>query len=174
MSALTISLPRERSPVMPANRCVGCYEGAPDGVWCVSTRQLGTSLVLGLVTPLLWWVPAKARAEFPICAVCRRAARVRYWTGGLATWLAAGTAFGLALWLLPAGWSWRWRRNTAAGIGLLALGPLIVWEVLRPPIVDLTCWKDTVDYEFRDAAFALSFAQANHATDRLQALDRSS
>lgn len=39
--------------------------------------------------------------------------------------------------------------------------PWVVWQTFMPAVVDLTAYDDTIDYEFRDRAYANEFLQLN-------------
>jgi hypothetical protein len=47
------------------------------------------------------------------------------------------------------------------GLALLAFLPLLVWEHVFPPALDMTAYSETVDYDFRDAAYAEEFQKLN-------------
>ena len=66
----------------------------------------------------------------------------------------------LAAWLL-AGFSGPWKRWALVGIALVCVLPWILWESAFPPAFDMTAYTNTVDYEFRDAAYADEFASLN-------------
>ena len=44
---------------------------------------------------------------------------------------------------------------------LICLSPYFLWEVFFPPAIELTAYTDSVDYEFRDEAYAMKFAELN-------------
>jgi len=78
--------------------------------------------------------------------------------------IAAVAAAGLALHVLrnyqgPA------KAWLAMGIALLAIGPWILWEVFAAPAFDLSVGERTIDYEFRDTAYAHDFAALNPQSD---------
>ena len=67
---------------------------------------------------------------------------------------------GLATWALgwqPAGWG-KW---AIISLGLLAILPLFVWDQIFPPLLDLTAYSNTVNFDFRDAIYAEEFRKLN-------------
>jgi len=63
----------------------------------------------------------------------------------------------------------------ALGIALVCMLPCFSWEVFSPRPIDLTAFRETVDYEFRDARYAEEFAALNQAPtgDRKNPTNRS-
>ena len=53
------------------------------------------------------------------------------------------------------------RKWVALGLILFCLMPYFVWEVFWPPAIDITAFKDSVDYEFRSSDYAHDFAEMN-------------
>lgn len=87
--------------------------------------------------------------------------RGQKWRRRIITWGFAAIGVAVAAYLL-AEHHGPFKRWIALGIAMLCLSPLIVWEVLFPPPVDLTAYSNTVDYEFRDADYAAEFASLNN------------
>jgi len=44
---------------------------------------------------------------------------------------------------------------------LVCCAPYFVWEVFFPPTIDITAYKDSVDYEFADEDYAYDFTGLN-------------
>ena len=59
-------------------------------------------------------------------------------------------------WFAPAIQKW-----VAMGMMLICILPLIIWEVVFPPSIDITAYSKSVDYEFRDSGYAEEFAELN-------------
>jgi hypothetical protein len=55
------------------------------------------------------------------------------------------------------------RRWLAIGIAIVVMAPWFVWQAVFPPPIELTAYSETVDYEFRDRAYAEEFAALNGA-----------
>ena len=53
------------------------------------------------------------------------------------------------------------RKWVAMILILVCLAPYFFWEILWPPAIDITAYKDSVDYEFRDFNYAMEFAELN-------------
>lgn len=55
------------------------------------------------------------------------------------------------------------RKWAAAGLALLGLAPLILYEAFWPHPFNLTAFNRSVDYEFRDEGLAYEFAELNES-----------
>jgi len=53
------------------------------------------------------------------------------------------------------------RRWVAVGLILICLLPLFLFSIFNPPAFDITAYSESVDYEFRCADYAKSFAELN-------------
>ena len=84
------------------------------------------------------------------------------WIRRIVTWGFMAIGVAVAAYLL-AGYRDPFKRWLASGIALLCLLPLIVWETIIPPPVELTAFSDTTDHEFRNADYAAEFASLNHS-----------
>jgi hypothetical protein len=84
------------------------------------------------------------------------------WIRRIVTWGFVALGVGVAAYLL-AEYRGPFKRWIAMGIALLCLLPLMVWETIFPPPIDLTAFSDTVDYEFRDTGYATEFASLNNS-----------
>ena len=150
-----VCLPRDRVPVFPP-RCVACG-GRPETTVRVSTRSIG------------WWTIVlltggrRVRADVPACHACAGRMRRERVVNLLADAAVIVGGAGIAIWLL--GWyRGPFRKHLLVAVAIACCLPAILWEVFRPPAVGLTARSDTVDYEFRDFAYASDFAAANGGT----------
>lgn len=76
------------------------------------------------------------------------------------TWLLAFAGVAVATWVLGS-YQGPMRKWLAMLIALACLSPFFLWEVLFPPPFDITCFSNTVDYEFRDPEYAADFESLN-------------
>ena len=53
------------------------------------------------------------------------------------------------------------RKWVAMGMILICLAPHFLWELLFPPAIDITAYKNSVDYEFKSCEFAHDLAELN-------------
>ncbi|MCC9658827.1 hypothetical protein [Rhodopirellula halodulae] len=53
------------------------------------------------------------------------------------------------------------KKWTSMILTIVCLAPYFLWETIWPPAIDITAYKDSVDYEFRDMDYALDFAALN-------------
>jgi hypothetical protein len=153
MGAVTVNLPKSRVAVFPA-RCIGCGADGPDTTWRVYTHAIG------------WWTVVfqgfgpRFSAEAPACRECRGRLRRGVAARIAMNWVLAFVGVGLAAWAL--GWQQGfWGKWMFIGLALLAFLPLLVWEHVFPPALDMTAYSETVDYDFRDAAYAEEFQKLN-------------
>jgi hypothetical protein len=153
MAAVTVNLPKPRPAVFPA-RCIRCGATEPECSWRVCTRAIG------------WWTilfqssGPRFCAEVPACRLCRGRLRRGATARMILEWVLIFAGVGLATWALgwqPAGWG-KW---AIIGLGLLAVLPLLVWDQIFPPLLDLTAYSNTVDFDFRNALYAEEFRKLN-------------
>lgn len=148
-----VSLPRAYTPAFP-DRCVACGRPGPDSTYTTATRSIGWWSVLP------GWFGARVEATAPACEPCRlamtRQRRVRQAVNAVCILAGAGAAVWLLGWYRGPG-----RKVLLTGAVLVLLTPLMVWELLNPRPFDLTAYAETVDYEFRDPAYAAEFAALN-------------
>jgi hypothetical protein len=78
----------------------------------------------------------------------------------LVEWSLILVAVGLATWALG-GQQGFWVKWAIIGLALLALVPMYVWALFHPPLLDLTAYSKTVDFDFRSAAYAKEFEALN-------------
>jgi len=148
-----VKLPRDVEPVWP-DACVRC--GGPNHG---HTTKLCTRTI-GWWTYLLWIFGRMHSVRVPACERC--AWRIQF--GRVVAFLiivaisVAGVA--LAMWLLSddGGPAKRW---LAMGVALLGIAPFVLWQVFFPPAIDITCYSETIEYEFRDGMYAMAFALLN-------------
>jgi len=68
----------------------------------------------------------------------------------------------LFIWpLLDENFVLEFRKWIIMGVILVVCVPYFVWEVFFPPTIDITAYKDSVDYEFADEDYAYDFAALN-------------
>jgi hypothetical protein len=72
--------------------------------------------------------------------------------------LFAGIAVGSMIFDHSDAWYKTWLRM---GIALSALTPLYILHVLKPPPIEITAWKEKVEFEFTNLQFAKKFAAIN-------------
>ncbi len=149
-----VNLPRKHAARYPA-RCVRCG-GENDG----RTIRLWTHTI-GWWTAIFWIFGWRFTTLAPACAKCSwriRAQRI----GGLLVTLAVAALFMTFIWpylddfVTPS-----LRKWVAMGLIIICLAPYFLWEIIYPPAIDITAFKDSVDYEFKDSAFAYEFAELN-------------
>jgi hypothetical protein len=153
-----IRLPRRAAAVFP-DRCVACGKERPGDHIALTVRASG---LWDLFLPWIYFTRKPVRCQAPACPPCRDAAvwqrRVRF--GALIIMIAVAIAF-VRPWVKSWGLSRGSTRLLTLAISIVPLVPWILWLVVRPPPIDLTVHRDTVEYEFADAAYAKEFAQRN-------------
>ncbi len=148
-----VNLPKGHPPVFP-DRCVACGADHPGGTYRASTNAIG------------WWTLAfwsfgrRFTVEVPACAPCRARMRRQRWVQFVVnvTVIVIGVSVAISLLHSYHGPLKKW---LVLGIALLCLLPVVLWETFFPRPFDMTAFTNTVDYEFRDAAYAEEFAMLN-------------
>lgn len=148
-----VRLPKARPPIFP-DRCVACGREEPGAFIKVTTHAIG------------WWTVAflhpgrSFSTSAPACPPCKRRLRRQRWTriAVLALWAVPAVMFAAHL---VGSYGGPFRKWIGVGVGLLFLLPILLWEALHAPAIDLTAYSDEVDYEFADPAYAEEFAELN-------------
>ena len=149
----SVKLPRSYTPTFP-DQCIACGELAPGGFLEVSTQTVG------LFTLITLHPGSRFSANVPACPICAQFLRRRKRFRTLLTWGLAIVGVAIAFYILKS-YHGIWRRWIAAAIAFPCCLPLIIWETLRPLPIDLTAFGKSIDYEFRDRAYAYAFAELN-------------
>jgi len=149
-----INLPREHHARYPAQcvRCGGDHQGNTIRLW---------THTIGWWTAVFWVFGWGFTTRPPACTKCAlliRAQRV----GGLILTLVVAASFMVFVWPHVDGFVARSLRSWAAmGMILICLAPYFLWETFFPPAIDITAYKNSVDYEFKRRDFAHEFAELN-------------
>ena len=148
-----VNLPIDQVPVYP-DRCVACPASSPTETLEVTTHAIGWPT-------LAMRSGKKFSASVPVSASCAPRLRRRQWLVSGLTWTFAIVGVALGFWLFGqyAGFARKWRIVLVA---LVSFAPMIAWQVIWAAPVELTAFKQTVDYEFGDSEYAEAFAQLNN------------
>ena len=152
-----INLPRDQDPLWP-DRCVCCRAAEPNHKTKVWTLAIGwwTILLLSFGSIFLTRVPA-----CPGCARKMQFQRALRWIVCIAI-CCVGVA--ITIWLLR-NYTGPARVYLATGIASISIIPFVIWESIFPPAFDMTCYKKSVDYEFKDPMYAMEFEMLNIQID---------
>jgi hypothetical protein len=148
-----VRLPKSQTPKFP-NKCVVCGQESPDGNVTVSTRAIGWW------TWIHWLPGSKYSVQVPACSWCGQRLRRQHWF----RWLTVAALVFAAIFTIAPFFEdlpRALRRWTVMGAVIVVLLPWFLWETFFPPPIDLTAYSDSVDYEFRDPAYAEEFAALN-------------
>jgi hypothetical protein len=155
-----VTLIDEAEPKWP-DVCVLCGNDDPDSRFEFRASRVGFDQIF----TLSWSIGSRPKVRVPACGVCTRALRLDRRLRGVTMWIVGLAVGGAVLWLVDTlGWlptQRVLRRWAAAGFMLLGLAPFLVWEMLRPPKVDVTAKGKTVCYEFADRSYAEMFRALN-------------
>jgi hypothetical protein len=148
-----VNLPKSFRAVFP-DRCVACGVEHPDGSFRAGTNAIG------------WWTLAfwsfgpRFSVDVPACRPCRDRMRRQRWLRLAVTvvvvLIGVGVGFSVLQW-----YDGPLKRWLVLAVALVCLVPVFLWETFFPPPIDLTAYSATVDYEFRDSAYAEEFAALN-------------
>ncbi|MBL8753429.1 MAG: hypothetical protein JNK15_09025 [Planctomycetes bacterium] len=155
-----VRLPRDVEPVFP-DACCACGAAAPGNTVAIKGRRVRWS---ELFWPWLWFFGKRIVVAVPVCAACQpRLRSSRRWQTVI---LLASVAVAIPI-LFPLaksfGFGWRTTKAIGAVLTLVAVLPVVLWQMLHPPVFDITVGKDHVDYEFASSDYALRFRAANPA-----------
>ena len=148
-----VNLPRDVKPRWP-DRCVCCGRAGPGGTVRVWTASIGWWTVV------LWQFRALYSVRVPACPPCGRRLRAARLARFVVTWALAIAGVAVAMWVLGS-YQGAFRKPLGILIALVCLSPFLFWEVVFPPAFDVTCFRKTVDFEFRDPAYAAEFESMN-------------
>lgn len=150
-----VRLPKSQAPKFP-DRCVVCGQEKPDGTVRVSTRAIGW-------WTWAFWLPGrKFSVDVPACSCCGGRLRRQH----LFRWLTMIALIAVAVPVVMPflndlkGPIRKWVGLAAV---LVVVSPYFIWQTFFPPPIDLTAHSDSVDYEFRDRAYAEEFAALNNS-----------
>jgi hypothetical protein len=149
-----VNLPRSHKAKFP-DKCVVCGRPSPE-----STVRLMTG-ALGWWTWLLWHFGSSFSVRAPACASCGRRLHVHRFAGLLITIGLAMAAVWFVWPLLSDQIPRPVRKWIVMGLAVICMSPQILWRVWSPDPFDITCYSESVDYEFRDEDMAHEFAELN-------------
>lgn len=149
-----VNLPKTHKARFP-NRCVACLAEEPDA----RLRFLTGSI--GWWSWLLAWFGRPFTVHVPACKSCRLTMRLQRYASFAITIALLFLAWEFVVPELSEDYTRSTRRWLMLGVGLLALTPQILYEVFFPRPFDLTAYSKSVDYEFKDEAYAHEFATLN-------------
>lgn len=115
---------------------------------------------IGWRTLLFWHFGTFYSVEVPACGPCGRRLRAMRVAKLAVTCVLTFAAVAVAMWVL-ASYRGPLKKWLAMLITLTCLLPYVLWEVVFPPAFDVTCFSETVDFEFRDPAYAAEFELLN-------------
>jgi hypothetical protein len=148
-----VSLPKGVEPTFP-DRCVACGAEHPDGFYRAATHAIGWW------TLAFWHFGPRFSVNVPSCHNCRGLIRRQKWIrlAVNAVFILIGVSVGYS--------ALRWyhgplKKWMVLVVALVCVLPVIFWELLFPGPIELTAYSATVDYEFRDSAYAHEFAALN-------------
>ncbi|MEM7230926.1 MAG: hypothetical protein AAF517_02045 [Planctomycetota bacterium] len=149
-----VNLPKSHPAEFP-DACVRCGEDPESNTLRIWTHSIG------------WWtiaffLPGRGfSVKVPACSNCGWRIRLQR-VGGTILTLAITILFLFFVWPhIKDSIHKEFQRWAGMGLILLALSPLIFWEVFFAPAIGLTAYSDSVDYEFRDPDYANEFADLN-------------
>jgi len=101
-----------------------------------------------------------SKVEFPICCGCKTRFKLQRWGRELLSFVLIL----VAVWLVMpyfSEWSTLAKKLAVGGLVILAISPLILFELVWPRIFDITAKRGKVDYEFADVVYAMEFHRLN-------------
>jgi hypothetical protein len=139
--------------------CPVCGAASPRNLLPVSGTR---STIAAFFLPILHLFQSRAKYEVPTCDACRGAELRSRWLRLLVLLALVGAGVAVASpWANGLTDSRFLRRLIVFGVAIVAMAPLIVWQVWAPPAVDVTLGRKSVTFEFRREAYANAFAARN-------------
>ena len=149
-----VNLPRTHVALYPT-RCVSCGVDPQGRTITIRTHTIGWW------TYWLWTFGKGFTTHPPVCGSCARRIRVQRW-GRFAVPLLIAMLVMIFIWpQLDENVALEFRKWIIMALILLCCVPYFFWEVYFPPKIDITAFKDSVDYEFADEDYAHDFAALN-------------
>jgi hypothetical protein len=155
--ATTVKLPKKITPRWP-QRCVSCGTDVSGGRG--STLNWWTHAIGWWTVALLSFGKPYRVKDVPVCMMCKSRVRWQRWLRILmSTALIVGAGL---IWLtLFRGQQFPLKRAALVGLIIVTILPWVLWEIIFPPPLDVTAFKETVDFDFRETDYALEFANLN-------------
>ena len=153
-----VNLPRTDVARYP-ERCV-CCESDPQG----KTIRIWTRTI-GWWTYLMWVFGKGFTTHPPVCGSCGLRFRAQRWGRYMVPLLIAALVMVFIWHRLDSNLFLEFRKWIIMGVILFCCAPYFLWEVFFPPAIDITAFKDNVDYEFADEDYAHDFANLNDAAE---------
>ena len=153
-----VNLPKSHPARFP-DRCIVCGTDSPGSTMRVLTNSIGWW------TWLFWFFGKPFCVRVPACNGCgRRLHLVRIFAFLIMVAIAYLSV--KIFWpLVPADIPRAIRKLIFLGLFFLCASPILILQVFFPPPFDITAYKDSVDYEFRDEELAFEFAELNEDAD---------
>lgn len=154
VTSTDVNLPRAHPAVYPKRcvRCGGDHQGHNIRLW---------THTIGWWTVVFWMFGQGFTTRPPACRKCALPIRIHR-IGGTVLGLMVAVLFMIFVWPQLDDFVARsLRKWVALGLVMVCFSPYLLWESIFPPAIDITAFKDSVDYEFRDEDFAHEFAELN-------------
>jgi hypothetical protein len=149
-----VNLPKSHKARFP-DKCAICGRPSPE-----STVRLITGSI-GWWTWLLWHFGKPFTVRAPACTFCGWRLQLQRLADLLVTIGLLFVALWVVLPLVSQHLPRRARKWIAMGLAMVCILPQIIWRTLSPHPIDITCFADSVNYEFRDEHIAQEFAELN-------------
>ena len=153
-----IHLPRDHEAKWP-KACVRCLRENPSESVSRVAHGIGWTSFAAPLLPVVKLIGLTGPSvDVPVCAECIDSVRRERWLRSLAMWAPIVTILALATQL---GWFGQ-GRHFVLGVILLFSIPAFVFEIIRPPWIEVYRAKNKrLSYEFRRKDFAERFAELN-------------
>lgn len=153
--AYAVQLSRHQTAKFP-QLCAICESPDPQERVTVRSGVLRWSM-------LFWPFTGLVSAKVPTCRTCSKQFRRKRLIRTFLEWTLLSAAVLATFWLFGTyrGPFRKWLLVLASC--LIAL-PHIIWASMFPPAIDLTAFRDHVQYEFTNQSFAAKFAALNRAS----------
>ncbi len=144
-----------KRPIRFPDLCVVCGSEHPGDLLAFSRRRFALWQIS------IWFIPGrKVSVEIPACQDCRIKA-VRMGRNRMLLTIAALCIVAGLMFFFFGNIRRRFGRLATMALLFAGISPLFLWEVLHPLPFDMTVFRDSTTYEFRNLHYAELFAELN-------------
>ncbi len=153
--AYAVQLSRHQDAKFP-QLCAICESADPEERVTVRSGVLRWSM-------LFWPFTGLVSAKVPICQTCAKQFRRRRLLRTILEWTLLSVAVLATFWFFGT-YRGPFRKWLLVLVSCLLALPYIIWASMFPPAIELTAFRDHVQYEFTNQSFAAKFAALNRAS----------
>ncbi len=152
-NSFVVEISKSENVVFP-KICIYCENLNPDDFLKVTTHTIGLHSFLLKFGNFF-------SANVPICKFCKHKFRFPKWGRFIAGIILMSIGMFLSIYMFGEISAW-YKKWIFAGVILITLIPLFIWQLVFPAYFELTAYKDSIVYEFKSENYALEFVNKNN------------